>query len=76
MKLAAPPVPQAVRDVLDPLLVAGVTTSAAAEHLHMSTTDAWHHLDNLRLAGAAQLCPCGRGVQWCRPGRTDTEGSR
>lgn len=76
-----PFVPDGVRDVLAPLLAVGVTTDAAAEHLHMSRTDAWHWLDNLRVAGDAAFCPCGRGVLWCRPGFTldrpaQQEGSR
>ncbi|UBU10060.1 hypothetical protein [Nonomuraea gerenzanensis] len=60
-----PPVPDDVQAALAPLLAAGVTTAAAAERLHMSRTDAWHMLDNLRLAGVARLCPCGTGVLWC-----------
>lgn len=71
-----PTVPDGVRAVLEPLLAAGVTTDAAAEQLHMSRTDAWHWLDNLRVAGVAELCPCGRGVQWCRPTSTNSEGFR
>jgi hypothetical protein len=60
-----PAVPDDVQAALAPLLAVGVTTAVAAEHLHMSTTDAWHYLDNLRVAGAARLCRCGAGVVWC-----------
>jgi hypothetical protein len=67
--LTLPAVPVDVQAVLAPLLAAGVTTAAAAEHLHTSRTDAWHHLDNLRLAGAATLRDGGFGVEWCRPHR-------
>jgi hypothetical protein len=78
VRLAAPPVPDDVHTALAPLLAAGVTTASAAEHLHVSTTDAWHWLDNLRVAGAARLCPCGTGVLWCcttPPPSADQEGA-
>ncbi|WP_219471280.1 hypothetical protein [Nonomuraea rhizosphaerae] len=65
MRLAVPPVPAEVVAVLAPLLVAGVSTEAAAERLESSTTEAWHYLDNLRLAGAAVLRACECGVEWC-----------
>ncbi|YCK35202.1 hypothetical protein ACNF49_14265 [Actinomadura sp. ATCC 39365] len=76
MMLAVPEVPVDVQVVLAPLLAAGVTTTAAADHLHMSPTDAWHILDNLRLAGAATLRDRGCGVEWCCPTPTIHGGRR
>jgi hypothetical protein len=67
MKLSVPPVPDDVLVKLAPLLEVGVTTDAAAEHLQTSKTDAWHYLDNLRLAGSAGFRPCGAEVLWCCP---------
>ncbi|MFI7470539.1 hypothetical protein [Nonomuraea sp. NPDC049646] len=71
-----PVVPVDVQAVLAPLLAVGVTTAAAADHLHMSRTDAWHMLDNLRLAGAATLRDGGCGVEWCCPTPTIHGGRR
>ncbi|MFI7468663.1 hypothetical protein [Nonomuraea sp. NPDC049646] len=67
MITTVPAVPVDVQAVLAPLLTVGVTTAAAAEHLRVSQIDAWHYLDNLRLAGIAALRDCGCGVEWCRP---------
>ncbi|MEV0826387.1 hypothetical protein [Nonomuraea rubra] len=79
MRLAVPTVPASTLAALAPLLADGVTTGAAAEHLHVPFTEAWHLLDNLRVAGAAVLRDCGCGVEWCCAAPTpsaDQEGAR